>query len=90
MANGRASYSGARSRVWILTSGCRVVPLNKTYFPKSTANTQEAVALSLHDWKIVNWDVKQKRNETKSLKHGFITTLSNSMDPKIEYNEVDY
>ena len=46
-------------------SGRRVVSLSKIHLPpKSTGNTQEAVAPSGHDWKIVYWDVKQKRIET--------------------------
>ena len=28
------------------------------YLPISTSNTQEAMALCRHDWKIVDWDVK--------------------------------
>ena len=28
------------------------------YLPKSTGNTQEELAPSRHDWKIVDWDVK--------------------------------
>ena len=46
--------------------GRRVVSLSKIYLPpKSTGNTQEAVAPSRHDRKINFWGVKQKRNETK-------------------------
>ena len=44
----------------------RVVSLNKIQFtPKSTGNTQEAVATSRHDLKIVDRDVKPQRNKTK-------------------------
>ena len=43
------SDSGARGR------GC-VVYINS---PKITGNSQEAVAPSRHDWKIVDWDVKE-------------------------------
>ena len=49
--------------------GRRVVSLSKTYLPpKSTGNTQEAVAPSQHDWKIVYRDVKHqtKPNQTKT------------------------
>ena len=39
----------------------RVVPLSKAHLlPKSTGNTQEAVAPSQHDWKIVYRDVKNQ------------------------------
>ena len=38
---------------------------SKKHLPsKSTGNSQEAVAPSRHDGKIVHWDVEQKRNET--------------------------
>ena len=37
------------------------------YLPKSTGNTQEAVALSRHDWKIVDWDVKLQPKQTKQV-----------------------
>ena len=44
------SDSGSRGRGFEPHSGGRVVSLNKTYLPpKSTGNTQEAVALSQHD-----------------------------------------
>ena len=60
----RASDSGARGRGFDPHSGRRVVSLSKTHLPpKSTGNTQEAVAPSRHDRKIVYWDFKQKRNE---------------------------
>ena len=45
-------------------SGHRVVSLSKTHLPpKSTGNTQEAVAPSQHDWKIVYRDVKNQINQ---------------------------
>ena len=66
MACGTASNSGARGRVFDPHSGRRVVSLRKIHLPpKSTGNTQEAVAPFRHDRKIVYWGVKQKRNETK-------------------------
>ena len=47
--SGKASDSGARGQGFE-TYLCRVVSLTKTlYSPKSTGNTQEAVALSRHD-----------------------------------------
>ena len=39
----------------------RVVSLSKVHLlPKSTGNTQEAMALAQHDWKIVYRDVKNQ------------------------------
>ena len=38
--------------------------LSKT-LPESAGNTQEAVAPSRHDWKIVAWDVNLHTNKTK-------------------------
>ena len=35
-----------------------------TLLPKSTGNTQEAVAPSRHDRKIVDWDVKPQHKQT--------------------------
>ena len=35
-----------------------------TLLPGSTGNTQEAVAPSRHDWKIVDWDIKPQHNKT--------------------------
>ena len=63
--SGRASDSGARGLWFDPYSGRRVVSLSKIHLPKSTGKTQEAVAPSRHDF---NWDVKQKRNETKNQK----------------------
>ena len=64
--SGRASDSGARGREFGPHSGPRVVSLSKTHLPlKSTGYTQEAVALSRHDSKIVYLDVKQNKTKTK-------------------------
>ena len=64
--NGRASDSGSRGRGFDPHSGRRIVSLSKIHLPpKSTGNTQEAVAPSRHDRKLVYWDVKQKRNEMR-------------------------
>ena len=35
-----------------------------TLLTESTGNTQEAVAPSRHDWKIVDWDVKPQHKQT--------------------------
>ena len=62
------SDSGSRGRGFEPHSGRRVVSLSKTYLPpKSTGNTQEAVAPSQHDRKIVYRDVKNQSNQTKPL-----------------------
>ena len=62
--SGRASDSGARVRGFDPRSGRRVLSLSKIHLPpKSTGNTKEAVAPFRHDRQIVDWDVKQKRNE---------------------------
>ena len=48
--SGRASDSGARGQGFDPHSGRRVVSLSKIHLPpKSTGNTQEAVAPSRHD-----------------------------------------
>ena len=48
--SGRSPDSGARGRGFDPHSGRRVVSLSKIHFlPKSTGNTQEAVAPSRHD-----------------------------------------
>ena len=48
--SGRASDSGARALWFDPHSGCGVVSLSKIYLPpKSTGNTQEAIAPSRHD-----------------------------------------
>ena len=55
------SDSGSRGRGFEPHSGRRVVSLSKTYLHlKSTGNTQEAVAPSQHDWKIVYRDIKHQ------------------------------
>ena len=66
------SDSGSRGRGFEPHSGCRVVSLSKTYLPpppkkknkkkqqKSTDNTQEALAPSHHDLKIVYRDDKHQ------------------------------
>ena len=48
------------------------------YLPKSTGNTQEAVAPSRHDYKINDWDVKPQPTQTNKYK-GILqfTTVSN-------------
>ena len=70
--SGRASDSGAEVGGSILTR--RGVSLSKVHLPpKRTDNTQEAVAPSRHDLKIVNLGVKQKRNGMKTRKPGFPT-----------------
>ena len=56
------------SGLWLQRSGVRVplgsnrvVSLSKAHLlPKSTGNTQEAVATSQHDWKIVYQDIKNQ------------------------------
>ena len=40
-----------------------------TYSPKSTGNTQEAVAPSRHDWTIVDWDVEHQHKQTSWVEH---------------------
>ena len=56
--------SGSRGRGFEPHSGRRVVSLRKTYLPpKSTGNTQEAVAPSQHDCKIVYRDVKLQTHQ---------------------------
>ena len=53
--------------------GRRVVSLSKIYLPtKSTGNTQEAVASSQHDWKIVYGDVKLQTNQKQYLFSWFL------------------
>ena len=64
----RVSDSGARGRGFGTYLRC-VVSLSKdTYTPrKGTGNTQEAAALSRHDYKIVDWDVKHQHKQTKQI-----------------------
>ena len=51
----------------ILTQVTVLYPLARyIYLPKSTGNTQEAVAPSQHDKKIVDWDVKPQPKQTKT------------------------
>ena len=53
------SGSGSRGQGFEPLSGRRVVSLSKTYLPpKSTGNTQEAVAPSQHVFCIMTADVK--------------------------------
>ena len=65
-----ASDSGSRGRGF---GSNRVVSLSKAHLlPKSTGNTQEAVAPSQHDWKIVYLDVKnQSTNQPLTSKPKF-------------------
>ena len=59
--SGRVSDSRARGRGFDPHSCRRVVSLSKIHLPpKRTGNTQQALAPSKHDRKIVNWNVKQK------------------------------
>ena len=61
--SGRVSDSGARGPGFE-TYRRRVVSLSKTLSPrKYWLITQEAMAPSRHDWKIVNWDVKPQHNQ---------------------------
>ena len=62
---GRASDSGARGRGFDPHSGRSVVSLSKIHVPhKNTGNTQKAVALSRHDRKNVDCDVKSQPKQT--------------------------
>ena len=38
-----------------------------TLLPESTGNTQDAVASSRHDWKIVDWDIIPQHKRIKRL-----------------------
>ena len=62
----RTSDSEARVRPGVAPhSGHYVMSFSKTnLLPKSAGNTQEAVALSQHDCKIVYRDVKDQMNQT--------------------------
>ena len=65
--SGRVSDSGARGPGFE-TYRRRVVSLSKTlYSPKYWLITQEAMAPSRHDWKIVDWDVKPQHNQNFSI-----------------------
>ena len=48
-----------------IPSPCCVLEQRHIYSPKSTGNTQKAMAPSRFDWKIVDWDVKHQRKQTK-------------------------
>ena len=61
-----ASDSGARGRVRYLPPACCVFEIRHVYSPKSTGNTQEAVASSRHDCKIVYLDVEPKQNQNQN------------------------
>ena len=62
--SGKASDSRVRGWGFDPHSGRSVVSMSKIHLsPKSTGYTQEAVAPSRHDLKIVYWDFKQKRNK---------------------------
>ena len=62
------SDSGSRGRGFKPHSGRRVVSLSKTYLPpKSTGNTQEAVAPSNMTEKLFTGTLSIKPNETKPL-----------------------
>ena len=62
--SGRMSDSGARGRGFE-TYRRRAVSLSKTFTPrKYWLITQEAVAPSRHDWKIVDWDFKPQHKQT--------------------------
>ena len=61
--SGRVSDSGARGR------GFRLCPCARHFTPrKYWIITQEAMAPSRHDWKIVDWDVKPQHKQNKHLK----------------------
>ena len=59
-----------RSGVRYLPPPCYVLEQRHIYSPKFTGNTQEAVAPSRHDWKIVDWGVKYQHKQNK-IKLGF-------------------
>ena len=67
--SGRVSDSGARRRGSIPTAAV-LCPWARHFTPrKYWLITQEAVAPSRHDWKIVDWDVKpQHKQKTKQTK----------------------
>ena len=58
--------------LWIL------LRLRYIYSPKNTGNTQEAVAPSRHDCKIIDWDVKHQHKRTNG-----IYMLGESRDPTL-------
>ena len=62
--SGRVSDSGARGRGF--ETYRLLCPVARHFTPrKYWLITQEAVAPSWHDWKIVNWDVKPQHKQTK-------------------------
>ena len=64
--SGRAPDSGARGREFDPYSGHLVVSLSKIHLPpKKYGYTQEGVAPSRHDRKIVDWDEKPEPKQTK-------------------------
>ena len=56
--------------------------------------TQEAVAPSRHDWKIVDWDVKPQHKQNKPLvvfKHVLVTKEQASMETSLShFNSLEY
>ena len=63
--SGRVSDSGARGRGSKPTAAV-LCPWARHFAPrKYWLITQEAVAPSRHDWKIVDWDVKPQHKQTK-------------------------
>ena len=75
MPSGRASASGARGRGFDPHSGRRVVSMSKVHLPpKSTGNTQDALAPSRHDLKNVDWDVKPEPKQKQKLHHALLWT----------------
>ena len=46
--------------------------------PKSTGDTQEVVALSQHDWKVVDWDVKPQHKQNHTGAEVFQNCLQNA------------
>ena len=66
--SGRVSDSGARGRGSIPTAAV-LCPWARHFTPrKYWLITQEAVAPSPHDWKIVDWDVKPQHNQPTYLR----------------------
>ena len=60
--------TGRGSEVRNLPPPCCVFEQD-TLLLESTGNTQEAVAPSRHDRKIVDWNVKPQHEKTKTLAH---------------------
>ena len=81
-SSGRASDCGARGRGFDPHSGRRVVSLSKIHLPpKSTGNTQEAVAPSAHD------DMTESLNPNKN--NVFLPSNSQFYFFKIHYQASD-